>query len=78
MTGSFVISILPRYGHVGTEAEGPNANARVRATGLGIMGGDVQKETVLKGGVETMLVEAAQVDNIPVDDTMLTAGRTSA
>ncbi len=56
----------PRYGHVGTEAEALEC-------GYGtweIMEGDAQKETVLKGAVETVLIEEAQVDNIPVDGTM--------
>ncbi len=37
-----------------------------------------EKETLLKGAVETVLVEEAQVDDIPVDDMMLIAGRTNA
>ncbi|KAK0436212.1 hypothetical protein EV421DRAFT_1739673 [Armillaria borealis] len=36
-----------------------------------------EKKSRLEGAVETALVEEAQVDAIPVDDTTLISGRTS-
>ncbi|KAK0436205.1 hypothetical protein EV421DRAFT_1739669 [Armillaria borealis] len=79
VAGSFAISMLLATAMSVLTVQTPNARVR-----RGDLGGDAHegvleantsvygdaKETLLKGAVETVLFEEAQVDDIPVDDAM--------
>lgn len=87
VTVSFAISMLLVTAMLVLKVQKLNATVRRRELGDAHEGqlemnaavyGD-EKETLPKGVVETALVEEVQVDNIvPVNDTTLIAGKTSA